>query len=133
MLHGVHGLTLGIDHHVRGLVPDERLVRDWMATLREALKVLLADGAGEPPLLRKSAVPLALNLLASRVVVVARVTELLGVIVGHLARTKRPGDRQHGRPPPDLHRGLIRASRRASPRPRCGLARRGLWCSRPGR
>jgi len=101
VLHRAHGLTLSGGHQVRGVVPNEYLVGDGMVPVGEALKVLLVNGAREPPRLRELTVPFATNLLASRVVVLAGVAELFRVILRGLPRTERLGDRQHGRPPRD--------------------------------
>src|SRR5581483_10721365 len=63
------------------LLPGER-----MLAVRESRKVLLVHFAAQAPLVRKASVPLALHAVAFRVVVIARVRELLFVVRLRLTR-----------------------------------------------
>ena len=62
----------------------------------QPMEVLLLHVAREPPLPRELAVPLAANLVALRVVVLAGVAELLRVVRADLRGTQGLGDGEHG-------------------------------------
>ncbi len=95
MLHRSHGLAAGISRLAGGLMANELLASDRMLALGEALELFFADFAHEAPAVRELSAPDAANLIAFRVVVLARVLEFLRVVAPRLARTQRLGDCEH--------------------------------------
>ena len=71
-----------------------------MLALREAGKLRLVDRPLESPRGRELTVPLAQDLLALAVIVLADVAELLVVIALGLTGAERFGHRHHGRASP---------------------------------
>ena len=89
---------------------DELLAGDRLLALGEPLELVFADLADEAPPLCELSVPDAANLVGFRVVVLARVLKLLGVVAPRLSRAQRLRDRQHERRL--LKEGLLRGCRR---------------------
>src|SRR5215469_8317327 len=98
VLHRSYFLAVVVHIFPCGFVADELLACDRMLAFGEPLKVLLMHFTLEPPLLGKSPVPLAVYLVALRVIVLAGVRELFGVIRLGLACTQGIRDGQHGSP-----------------------------------
>jgi hypothetical protein len=96
MLHRRHGLAASIFCLAGRLVADELLACDRMLTLGEPLELVFADLRDEAPPPRELPVPDAANLIAFRVVVLARVLEFIRVIATRLVRAQRLRDREHG-------------------------------------
>ena len=87
---------------VRGLDADQLVAGEGMLALREAGELRLVDRPVESPRGRQPTVPLAENLLALAVIVLADVAELLVVIALRLTGAERLGHRHHGRASPRL-------------------------------
>ena len=96
MLHGLHRMAVRVVVGVSRPMAHERLVGVRVMTLSESLKVRLIHGTRQLPLGGELAVPLPVNLGAFRVVVLAGVAKLLGVIPSGLSGTEGFGDAEHG-------------------------------------
>src|SRR5579864_6959186 len=99
MLHRLHAVAVRVRVRTCGLMAHERLIGNRMTALGESLEVRLIHLTGEPPFARELTMPVAMNLVAGGVVVVARVPKLLGVVPLRLCRAERLRDRQHA----DVH------------------------------
>ena len=95
MRHRLHDLATLVGIRAGRLVVDEELGGEGMLAVREPLELLLVHVAGQPPQFRQLAVPVSVDLLARRVVIVAAVTEFLCVIRVHLRGAQGLRDRQH--------------------------------------
>jgi len=95
MLHRRHGVTARVLRVASRLMADQRLAGDRMLALGKPFELVFAHVADEPPPLGELAVPDAANHIALRVVVVAGVLKLLGVIAACLSRAERLRDREH--------------------------------------
>ncbi len=74
---------------------DQLLAREWMLAVGKPLEVFFTNFSDEPLEMRQLAVPDAANQIAFRVVVLARVLKLLGVMAARLSRAQRLRDREH--------------------------------------
>ena len=77
MFHRSYFLAVFVYVFSRRLVANELLTSDRVLAFREPLEVLLADLAAQSPLFGKSSVPLAMYLVAFRVVVLAGIRRTL--------------------------------------------------------
>src|SRR5579859_460669 len=96
MFHRLYLFSALVHVFPRRLVTNKLLTCDRVLAFRETVEVLLAHFALEAPLLGEPSVPLAEYLIALRIVVVARVRELFGVIRLRLTRAQGIRYGQHG-------------------------------------
>ncbi len=97
MLHRVDGWATRADLPVSRLYSHELITGEWMLPLGETCELRFVDRAGESPLRRQPPIPLAKDLLAFAVVVLARVAELLAMIPLRLSGAQRLRHRHHRR------------------------------------
>ena len=82
---------------MRGLMPHQLLTGEGMLSFGQSLEVLVADLADQSPFRGELTVPRARNVVPLRVVVLAPVLELPGVVLMRLACAEWLREGQHGR------------------------------------
>src|SRR5439155_17823619 len=91
-----HGVASRVGRVARGLLTHQRFAGDRVLALGEPLELLVAHLALQPPIRREPAMPRAPDRVATGVVVIARVDELVRMVPIGLRGTEWLGDGQHG-------------------------------------